>query len=60
MGYEDKYCIWSWSSLGGCPLEETIPLMYCKEGVKETYTVTLGDEGIGSPIIDKPLTPNIV
>ena len=22
MRYEEKYCIWSWSSLGGSPLEE--------------------------------------
>jgi hypothetical protein len=22
MGHEEKYCIWSGSSIGGCPLEE--------------------------------------
>jgi hypothetical protein len=22
MGYEEKYCIWSGISIGGCPLEE--------------------------------------
>jgi hypothetical protein len=22
MRYEEKYCVWSGSSIGGCPLEE--------------------------------------
>jgi hypothetical protein len=40
-------------------VEETIPLMDGKEGVKETPPITLDDEGIGPPI-HKPLTPDIV
>jgi hypothetical protein len=23
MGYEENYCIWSGSSIGGCPLKES-------------------------------------
>jgi hypothetical protein len=51
MGYEEKYCIWSSSSLGGCPLEgaseqERIPsiigsIVWCCPTSKVFYTKTV-------------------
>jgi hypothetical protein len=43
----------------GMVVEEPIPLMDGKEEVKETPPIALGDEGMGPPMLDETLTPNI-